>query len=242
MQLTELLESEGIADRSVLSRATRRAADHRLPLVLVLVESEGAAEDQIADALARALGTVVIDVAGGTLDSDAVMMVPEHVARQFLLVAVAPNPSNHSIQVAFANPLDQEAVEAVRQATGLEVEPLVATVGGLQAAIEHEYGKRGTQIIKEAPKKPGTQARAVGTATGGERTDEIPMDPGTQTHIVRPRTGPGRTSTVPLHRLEQDATAEQRHEALLLALIDAGAITRADYVRALRRLLGHEEP
>jgi hypothetical protein len=43
--------------------------------------------------------------------------------------------------------------------------------------------------------------------------------------------------TAPLIRMEAQATAEQRVEALLLALIEQGVLTRAEYLDALRRLL-----
>jgi hypothetical protein len=38
--------------------------------------------------------------------------------------------------------------------------------------------------------------------------------------------------------VEDEATVEQRVEALVLTLIDAGVIARTDYLDALRRLLG----
>ncbi len=44
-------------------------------------------------------------------------------------------------------------------------------------------------------------------------------------------------TTVPMHRIEHEATLEQRLDALLLAVIESGAISRADYTRALHRLL-----
>ena len=40
-----------------------------------------------------------------------------------------------------------------------------------------------------------------------------------------------------MHRLEAEATIEQRHEALLLALVEKGLITHAEYSESLRRLL-----
>jgi hypothetical protein len=47
-------------------------------------------------------------------------------------------------------------------------------------------------------------------------------------------------ATAPLVRMEARATTEQRMEALLLALIERGVLTRADYLDALRRLLERE--
>lgn len=45
------------------------------------------------------------------------------------------------------------------------------------------------------------------------------------------------SDTSPILRLSPEATLAQKHEALLLALIEAGVISRDDYERALLRLL-----
>ena len=67
-------------------------------------------------------------------------------------------------------------------------------------------------------------------------TEQLPIEALAPEHTQRLR-----ASTQPHLRLESEATPEQRHEALLLALIDRGAITRADYVAALQRLLGRTD-
>jgi hypothetical protein len=231
VELHELLESEGVAERNVCRRVAERARERGQPLISVLVEDEGTPEDVLADVLAKAMGTVVIDVARGTLDAGAVMLIPEEIARRYLLIAVAPGPSHESVQVAFANPLDAEAVRAVRDATGLAVHPLVATVSGVRAAIEREYRKGSTKVIRA----PSGRRRETRELIG------VPVPAPPPEGEVEASPTKARSSTVPMWRLEQDATMEQRHEALLLSLIEAGALTRADYVRALRRLLGREE-
>ena len=45
-------------------------------------------------------------------------------------------------------------------------------------------------------------------------------------------------STSTIRRVEDEATPEQRHEALLLALVSAGVLSRSDYQDTLKRLLG----
>ncbi|RLB44754.1 MAG: hypothetical protein DRJ42_31225 [Deltaproteobacteria bacterium] len=221
MNLRELLVGEGIVDSQKAEEAEEDAVRLDRALVGVLIGRELAAEDAVADAVARAIGTVVIDVELGALDKEAVQMIPEGVARRHLLIAVARDPGGKRLRVALANPLDEAAIAAVTEATSLEVEPMVATVSGLAAAIDREYQAGSTQVIH-----------------GQGPRSEIPRE---DTRKMRdedaaPGTTPGGTS--PMHRLEQDAPIEQRHEALLLALVDAGILTRADYIAALRRLKG----
>ncbi len=229
MDLVDLLESEGLAERLALSRARAKAERTRAPLVAVLVDAQAVAEDGLADALARAVGSVVIDVDHGELDEESVGLVPEAIARRHLLVAVALDPDGQSLRVAFANPLDQAAVDAVRDVTGLELQPLVATVSAVRAAIERAY--HTTRSIEAPGHRGADDADMV-----PEITRRVEVPPGDAT--IRPRPPEPSIGTAPLYRMEHEATIEQRHEALLLALVEAGVITRADYLAALQRLLG----
>jgi hypothetical protein len=229
VDLLSLLLDEGVAPREALSAARATAEQEGRAIASVLVEGGAVPEDVFADVVARALGSVVIDVELGALDTDSVHLVTEELARRYLLIPVARGPGGSSLRVAFANPLDEDAITAVREHTELEVDPLVATVSGVQAAIDREFSGRDTRVIR-APK--GRELVPEDT-----RRMELP----TVARDVVAETAHRPSQTSPLHRLEQDATAEQRHEALLLALIEAGALTRSDYLAALKRLMGRRE-
>ncbi len=211
MDLEELLVSEGVAApreqiRGVLELAER---DGRHPAA-ALVEEGVVSEDVLADLLARASGTIVIDLDRGTLDAHAPHVVSATLARELLLVPVAS--AGGKLRVAFVNPLDADAVRAVQNASGMAIQPLVGTLTGVRQAIELAYASRTTRVVRAA-------------------SSEMPHE------ITRKVSAPEDKDTAPVHRLEQEATMEQRHEALLLALIERGVITRADYAEALKRLL-----
>ncbi len=186
----------------------RLAEEREQPFVRVAVEAALVEEEAVAELVAGALGTHVVELDRGELDEESVGLVPAELARRHLFVPLAPDPSGESIRVVFADPLDPAAVEAARETTGLGIQPLVATVSGVLAAIERVYGE-DTRVLSRAEVR-------------GHRARRLEMGEQTQ----------------PLHRLEDGASPEQRHEALLLSLIDAGVVTRAEYLEALRRLLG----
>jgi hypothetical protein len=220
MDLGQLLVGEGILAIASAEEAEGRATEAGRALASILVDEGHVPEDALADAVARAIGTLVIDVDLGALDRESVRLIPESFARRFLLIAGARGASGRSLRVAFANPLDDDAVASVRELTGLEVEPMVATVSGVKAALDREYSARNTEIIRG----PRSEARP-----------ELPPEDTQQ--LLGPR-DPTNAGTDPIHRIESEATMEQRHEALLLTLIEAGVLTRSDYVAALRRLKG----
>lgn len=227
MDVLELLAREGmIAAGSVAS--LRAAAG---PAIAAAIDAGLVADDVIADLVAREAGTVVIDLERGTLEHDAVYLLPEEIARKHLAIVMAIEPGARSVRAAFANPLDPAALADVAEATGRAVRALVGTVGGIRHAIDREYGgDRSTKVLAAPPSDRAGEMSPESTRrvapTGVRRTSSI--EPPSEE-------APG---TLPVHRLEQEATIEQRHEALLLALIEKGALTRAEYGDALKRLLG----
>jgi len=229
VNLGDLLVEEGLIGGEAVDAVRGEAVRQDRALVGLIVERELVAEDAVADAVAKAVGTVVIDVDLGALDKDAVQLVPEGVARRYMLIAVSKDADGARVRVALANPLDDAAVAAVQEATRLEVEPMVATVSGLRAAIDREYTSGNTEIIR-APAEGGADL---------PREDTRQMrDDDRRASKTSPGTNP--LGTAPMHRLEHDSPIEQRHEALLLALVDAGVLTRSDYIAALRRLKGRK--
>jgi type IV pilus assembly protein PilB len=207
VKLEEILVGERVIAADAAAEAAAIAEREGRSLPEILVADHGVGEDVVADLAARAINSLVIDVDLGALDGEAVRLIPEEDARRHLMVAVARGPK--SLRVAFANPLDDQAIAAVREITGLEVDAMVATVSGLRKAIDREYEKRRTKVIRD---------RRRPSRGGSEMPEEVTQ----QTEV----------------QAAARATPEQRHEALLLALVEAGVITRADYVAALERLLG----
>ncbi|MDQ3032314.1 MAG: hypothetical protein M3Y87_07865 [Myxococcota bacterium] len=224
MDVLDLLAREGLVAKSEVASLRRRAG----PVIAAPFDAGLIADDVLADFVAREAGTVVIDLDQGTLEHDAVRLLSEETARQLLAVVVAVEPGGRSVRAAFANPLEDAAISKVAASTGRSVRAMVGTVSGIRRVIDREYGQSATRVMAAAERSraelapestrrvPGTRGRDDDEPIG---SDEVPR-------------------TLPVHRLEQEATIEQRHEALLLALIEKGVLTRAEYGDALKRLLG----
>lgn len=214
-----MIVAEGLVAPAAFEAARLESVQASRPLAEVLVDRGLVAEDVLADALARAAGRTVVDLATGPLDAEVVHLVPEEVARRYLAVPVAPDRLTASLRVAFVDPFDTAAIAAVQEVTGLDVDVLVTTVSAVRALLDRQYGRveRSSRFVVAFDK------------------DALEPETTRRTDDARPERS---FATAPAHRMSEEATPEQRHEALLLALIEAGALTRADYIAALRRLLG----
>ncbi|MFN7698002.1 MAG: hypothetical protein ACK5U8_08905, partial [Deltaproteobacteria bacterium] len=134
-------------------------------------------DEVLADLLARELGTVVIDLDEGMLEAGATELVPEAVARKAHAVAVLAEPGQRTIQVAFANPLDERAVSEVAEATGLRVQPLVAPLSGVRRALDREYGgapvSEAVLARRQRESMVSESTQRLGSGRLSERTDEL---------------------------------------------------------------------
>jgi hypothetical protein len=216
--LTALLQREGLL-----------AEGEPEVTIAAVIERGLVGEEALADLLAREAGSVVIDLDRGTVEREAIWLVPESLARRHLAVAVAVEAHGKGLSIAFADPLDRAGASAIADATGRVVRTLVGTLSSVRRTLDREYGKAGEVSGPPTQVLPGTRRRS-------EPPEPVPPEPLAPEHTQRLR-----ASTQPHHRLEEEASPEQRHEALLLALIDRGALTRADYVAALQRLLGRTD-
>ena len=175
---------------------------------------------RLAESMADFLGHVVVQVDQGELDADAAHRLGPELAWRHLALPLA-EMSEH-ISVAFANPFDRDARAAVEAASGRRVEAMVAAVDVLERTLERVLGPQ-----------PIDGANTSTDALPAEHTQKLERLPTPRTQ----RTQGLPQGTQPIHRLEDEASIDQRHRALLLALIDAGLVTHDAYLEALRRVL-----
>lgn len=134
----ELLIEAGVITSGDLERAleTQRETGERLGEALVQLEL--ATEVDIVDALAGQLDILQFDpVIAGTIDSEVVLAIPEHMARHHHALAVARN--GQELVVAMSDPLDLVAVDDLRVATKCELSIQVGLESDIESAITTAY-------------------------------------------------------------------------------------------------------
>ncbi len=148
---------EFLVDRHVLSRddlaiamADSRRTGEALPAVL---RREGlVSEKDLTAALAETVGVRFIDFTETPLHPDAALTVPEGIAREFGAIGVDFDGAR--LVVAFPDPGDDAAVQAVGQATGYEVVPAAAGSYEIQHAIDSVFGPAVPALQPDAEVDP----------------------------------------------------------------------------------------
>lgn len=233
--LAEVLVSEGLVSPDEAAAAVERAARAGTPLVKAVLTSNLVSEFDLAEALGRVLDLPVVDLAGGELDDEAIRLVPADLAERRTLVPMGVDGGTRVLRVALADPLDLEGLAELERATGMSIAPMVATLSSIGRAIQRYYHRASTKVVPR-PSRTSSPGTPSGDGLGDSETDRHFAE---STKKVEGATAEAMTpGTVPMYSIEEEASVEVRVRALLLALEDRGLLSHADYVEALRRVLG----
>ncbi len=124
----------------------QQAADIRSKSVMegksveaILSETKIIPEDKIAEAKARVIGVPYISLATTSFSPQAISLLPRAVVERFNLIPFFFDEKNSTISIAMANPVDLDAIEFVRQKTGMMVKAFAASPTEVQSAIDQQY-------------------------------------------------------------------------------------------------------
>ncbi len=105
----------------------------------ILVELGFCNEEAIAQVLTVQYGFPFLPLSNYEVDTEVVKIIPENVARQFMLIPI--DRVGETLTVAMANPLNQQAIEDLEMVTGCDILVFVSTTTEIRKAIDHYYKK-----------------------------------------------------------------------------------------------------
>ncbi|MDO8684613.1 MAG: ATPase, T2SS/T4P/T4SS family [Armatimonadota bacterium] len=123
------------AEQLAQSREVQRSAPGDLGRIVI--DLGFATDKQVTQARAEALGLQFVDLSTARVDSGAVNMVPERLAKQHNLIAVSKNGTK--LIVAISDPNNPIALQDLRLATGCQILPALATEDDISEAIRRNY-------------------------------------------------------------------------------------------------------
>lgn len=136
--LGEQLLSEGLITRDQLERAIRiqrESKDKRIGEILV--EAGAVASNAVDSALSARLGVPRVDLRQLQIEAEAVRLVPNLTARRLVLMPCFLH-RGHMV-VAMSNPLDHDALQALRFASGKYATSVYAEREEVEWAIDRYY-------------------------------------------------------------------------------------------------------
>jgi type IV pilus assembly protein PilB len=138
--LGEVLLEKGVINRSQLDKAIEFQKGRGGLIGEILLEMDYVKEEDIAQALTAQYGFPFLPLNNYEISPDIAEIIPERVARQYLLVPIDRIGKN--LTIAMSNPLNVQAVEDVELISGCSVQVFVSTTSDTKRAIDKCYKKK----------------------------------------------------------------------------------------------------
>ncbi len=139
-QLGELLVERGIITNSQLEQALKAQKDRGGLIGQILVSMGYAKEEEIAQVLTVQYGFPYLPLASYDISKEALLLIPQNVARQYNLIPV--DKIGDLLTIAMSNPLNAQAIEDIEMLTQLKVQVFVSTMTDINDAIGKNYEKK----------------------------------------------------------------------------------------------------
>jgi type IV pilus assembly protein PilB len=151
----ELLVQKRVITPEQLQKAREHQRTTGGDLGAILVDLEIATERDVLDARATAIGIrFIADLANFNVDQSAVNIVPAQVAIRHKVIPLTK--TDQVLSVATANPTDVMALDELRVACGLKIQPVLALEDQIQEALgKHYAGSRNGAGAAVASAGPG---------------------------------------------------------------------------------------
>ena len=136
-ELGQKLVQAGVIDAATLEKLVRQQRAHGGSLNQNLVRLGVLSEQDLTRALAQVYRVQGVDLAGTTIDTAAIKLVPHEIATKFQVLPIARD--GRRLKLAMADPGNIFAIEDIKFITGCEVEPMVAAESAIKRMIDRHY-------------------------------------------------------------------------------------------------------
>ena len=162
--LGQILVKSGVIDEDGLNYALKHSSTTGKRVGEALVDIGLANDATVAKAVAQQMGLHYIDLMEVQCDDDVATLIPEEMARRYKAIAVEKAGSR--LRVAMADPLNVVAIDDLRMATNLEIEPLMALESQVLEIINQTY--RLEEVVEKTLREVSTEKvpETIGPVSG----------------------------------------------------------------------------
>ncbi len=146
-RIAEVLVEQKLATEAQLDEVMGEASRNGKSFARLLIDRGLATQTQLTELLSKELGLPMISLAKYRIDPTVSRLIPERLARQHNLIALAK--FGDRLVVAMADPLDIFAVDDLKALTQVAIDPVLSPDTEIRRAIEQVYGN--PLMMDEAP-------------------------------------------------------------------------------------------
>ncbi len=139
LSLLDALVVDGSLNQAQVADIKMKSAIQGKSVETVLSELKILPEAKIIEGKARILGVPYVSLATTSFSPQAISVLPRAVVERFSLIPFFYDEQGQTVSIAMANPVDLDAIEFVRQKTGLSVKAFAASPTEVKNAIDQQY-------------------------------------------------------------------------------------------------------
>ncbi|MBI4971410.1 MAG: Flp pilus assembly complex ATPase component TadA [Candidatus Omnitrophica bacterium] len=136
-EMQSLLVEEGIVSREAMDRARLLQAEKGGELIYILVNEGLMKERDFTCFMSRHLGIPFISLPSIHLVHDLVRLIPQKLAYRYDAIVVSK--LSNILTVAMPDPLNILAIDDLKQATGLQIIPVLASVSEIRNCLDEQF-------------------------------------------------------------------------------------------------------
>lgn len=147
-KLGDILINAGKISKEQLAEALEKQKNIKTKrLGEILIDYSYLREEDILGALEKQLKIPSIDLGNYAINSKAIYLVSESIARKYSLIPI--DVENNEITVAMSDPLNIFAIDDIKLMTNMKVKIVLSTKSVIERAINKFYTKEGTRKVIE---------------------------------------------------------------------------------------------
>jgi type IV pilus assembly protein PilB len=220
-KIGDILKEAGLIDEFQLESALSHQRNWGGKLGSIIVELGFVQEPELARVLAEKLHLPYVNLFDPEIPETITSLIKPEIARKYHVIPV--RREGKTIVLAMADPMDLEAMDSIRFATGSNIKPALAMGSEIADAIKKYYEHE--QVAHKVP------AAAANKESSGKmeliRGSELNMPKGPETDAASPILAKEDAAQ------QMQADTKVRLDALITLLIEKGLVTREELVNMI---------
>ncbi|MBI2032761.1 MAG: type II/IV secretion system protein [Candidatus Levybacteria bacterium] len=151
--LSDILLAEHLLSQEQFNEVKVKSASEGLSEEEIIKAGKYISEEKLSEAKAKLLGVPFISLSSASFSPQALSFIPRAVVERFNLVPFSYDEKSKILSVAMADPVDLEAINFIRQKTGLNIKSYAASPNDVTNAINIQYRQEIVGQVGEALKE-----------------------------------------------------------------------------------------
>ncbi|MEX0616796.1 MAG: GspE/PulE family protein [Candidatus Woykebacteria bacterium] len=139
----------------------------------LLLEHNFVTLEDLTAARGELLGISYINPTTKPINAEVLQLIPEPVARRYVLIPFEYDKSTGTLSVAMADPLDLQVIEFIERKSAKKIKPFISTPALISQAIQDKYGQSLTTEVSQALEEQEATVEAKEEIKDLEKVEEV---------------------------------------------------------------------